>query len=180
MIHFSYVAIQVTQLYLLKGSSPVALMRLCPKCSACVSVRLSLDPVLRSTALLANTTLAALLQFWNKSSYLTRLEIKGVVTFLWTIYESTKGAFVCCSVTKSVHCFAIPWTAARQASLSFTNSWSLLKLMSFASVMLSNNLTLCHPLLLLPSIVPSIRLFSSESALHLRWPMEIQLQHQSS
>ena len=100
MIHFSYVAIQVTQLYLLKGSSPVALMRLCPKCSACVSVRLSLDPVLHSTALLANTTLAALLQFWNKSSYLTRLEIKGVVTFWWTIYESTKGAFVCCSVTK--------------------------------------------------------------------------------
>ena len=63
-----------------------------------------------------------------------------------------------------------PWTAAHQASLSFTISWSLLKLMSIRSVMLSNHLFLCHPLLLLPSIFPSIRVFSSESVLHIRWP----------
>ena len=63
-----------------------------------------------------------------------------------------------------------PWTAARQASLSITNSWSLLKLMSIESVMPSNHLILCHPLLLLPSIFPSIRAFPKESALHIRWP----------
>ena len=62
-----------------------------------------------------------------------------------------------------------PWTAARQASLSVTNSRSLLKLMSIKSVMPSNHLILCHPLLLLPSIFPSIRVFSNESVLHIRW-----------
>ena len=66
--------------------------------------------------------------------------------------------------------FAIPWTAACQASLSITNSGSLLKLMSTESVMLSNHLILCCPLLLPPSIFPSIRVFSNESALHIRWP----------
>jgi len=65
---------------------------------------------------------------------------------------------------------ATPWTAALQASLSITNSWSLLKLMSIESVMPSNHLILCHPLLLLPSIFPSIRVFSNESVLHIRWP----------
>ena len=65
---------------------------------------------------------------------------------------------------------AIPWTAARQDSLSTTNSWSLLKLTSIESVMPSNHLILCCPLLLLPSIFPSIRVFSSESVLHIRWP----------
>ena len=63
-----------------------------------------------------------------------------------------------------------PWTAACQASLSFTITWSLLKLMSIESVMPSNHLTLCHPLLLLPSIVPNIRVFSNDLALHIRWP----------
>ena len=65
---------------------------------------------------------------------------------------------------------ATPWTAALQASLSFTISWSLLRLMSIESVMPSNHLILCHPLLFLPSIFPSIRVFSSELALHIRWP----------
>ena len=69
-----------------------------------------------------------------------------------------------------VRFFAIPWTAACQASLSITSSQSLLKLVSIESVMPSNHLILCHPLLLLPSIFPSIRVFSSESVLHLRWP----------
>ena len=65
---------------------------------------------------------------------------------------------------------ATPWTAGRQASLSITNSWSLLKLMFIEWVMPSNHLILCHPLLLLPSIIPSIRAFSSESVLPMRWP----------
>ena len=62
------------------------------------------------------------------------------------------------------------WTGACQASLSITNSWSLLKLMSIESVMPSNHLILCHPLLLPPSFLPSIRVFSNESALCIRWP----------
>ena len=69
-----------------------------------------------------------------------------------------------------VRLFATPWTTAHQASLSITNSWSLLKLTSIASVMPSNHLILCHPLLLLPSIFPSIRVFSNESVLRTRWP----------
>ena len=73
------------------------------------------------------------------------------------------------SVLSSVQLFAIPWTAARQASLSITNSQSLLKPMSIKSVKPSNHLILCHPLLLLPSIFHSIRIFSKESVLHIRW-----------
>ena len=69
-----------------------------------------------------------------------------------------------------VRLFETPWTAACQASLSITNSQSLLKLMSIELVMPSNHLILCRPLLLLPSILPSIRVFSSESVLHIRWP----------
>ena len=66
--------------------------------------------------------------------------------------------------------FAASRTAVCQASLSITNSWSMLKLLSFKSVMLSNHLILCHPLLLLPSIFPNIRVFSNESVLLIRWP----------
>ena len=66
--------------------------------------------------------------------------------------------------------FATPWTVARQASLSIANSWSLLKLTSIESVMPSNHLILCHPLFLPPSIFPSIRVFSNESVLCIRWP----------
>ena len=69
-----------------------------------------------------------------------------------------------------VQLFATPWTAACQASLFITNSWSLLKLMSIKLVMPSNYLMLCCPLLLPPLILPSIRIFSSESALLIRWP----------
>ena len=67
-----------------------------------------------------------------------------------------------------VQLFATPWTAACQAALSIGNSWSLLKLMSMESLMPPNHLILCHPLFLLPSIFPSIRVFSSESVLHIR------------
>ena len=69
-----------------------------------------------------------------------------------------------------VRLFAIPWTAAHQASLSITNSWSLLKLMSIKSVMPSNHLILCQSLLLPPSIFPNIRVFSKKSVLRIRWP----------
>ena len=69
-----------------------------------------------------------------------------------------------------VRLFVTPWTAAHQASLSITISRSLLKLMYIESVMPSNHLILCDPLLLLPSIFPSIRVFSNESALRIRWP----------
>ena len=75
-----------------------------------------------------------------------------------------------CSVTKLCPTLVTPWTIARRASLSFTISWSLLKLMSVEWVVPSNHLILCHPLLLLPSIFPSIRIFPNESALQIRWP----------
>ena len=65
-----------------------------------------------------------------------------------------------------------PWSVAHQASLSITNSWSLLKLMSIESVMPSNHLIPCHPLLLPPSVFPSIRVFSNGSALRIRWPKD--------
>ena len=71
---------------------------------------------------------------------------------------------------RRVQLFVTPWTAASQASLSITNSQSLLKLMSIKSVMPSNHFILCCPLLLPPSVFPSIRVFSSESVLHIRWP----------
>ena len=70
----------------------------------------------------------------------------------------------------NVWLFATPWTAPRQASLSITSSWSLLKLMCIKSMMPSNHLNLCHPFLRLPSIFPSIRIFAKESVLYIRWP----------
>ena len=69
-----------------------------------------------------------------------------------------------------VQLFVTPWTAACQATLSFTNSWSLLKLISFETMVPSNHLILCHPLLFLPSVFPSIKVFSNKSALCIRWP----------
>ena len=68
-----------------------------------------------------------------------------------------------------VQLFSTPWIAAHQASLSITNSWSSLRVMSIESVMPSSHLILCHPLLLLPPVPPSIRVFSNESTLHIRW-----------
>ena len=94
-----------------------------------------------------------------------------VLCFTTSFKLRTKEAWLLSFVVLSqVRFFVIPGTAARQASLSITNSRSLLKLMSIESVMPSNHLILCCPLLLLPSIFPSIRVFSSESVLHIRWP----------
>ena len=83
--------------------------------------------------------------------------------FPWNQFSSVQSL-------KHVQLFATPWSAACQASLSITNSWSLLKLMSIELAMPCNHLILCQPLLLLPSIPPSIRVFSDESALRSRWP----------
>ena len=79
-------------------------------------------------------------------------------------------SFCCFQSLNPVSLFVTPWTAACQASLSFTISQSFLKLLSIESVVLPNHLILCHSLLLLPSIFPRIRVFSSESVLHIRWP----------
>ena len=79
------------------------------------------------------------------------------------------GSYVVQSLSH-VQLFSTPWIAAHQASLSFTISQSLLRLMTIESVMSSNHLILCHPLLLLPSIFPNIRVFSNESVLRIRWP----------
>ena len=116
--------------------------------------------------------------------------VTGVITGLWAIISSIKSSLsvedrsVSYSIqswsfdqqhksVQSLNCvqlFAIPWTAAHQASLSITNSQSPPKPMSIKSVKPSSHLILCRPLLLLPSIFPSTRVFSNESALHIRWP----------
>ena len=103
-----------------------------------------------------------------------------MLKIIWKIikHEMNRGPFslYLCDLFSSVHLlsrvslFVTPWTAARQASLSITNSWNLLKLMSIELVMPSNHLILWRPLLLLPSIFPSIRVFSNESGLCIRWP----------
>ena len=84
--------------------------------------------------------------------------------------ESILLSICCCQSLSHVWLFANPWTIAHQAPLSFTISQSLLRLMSTESVMTSNHLILCYPLLLLPSVFPSIRVFSNESALRIKWP----------
>ena len=95
-----------------------------------------------------------------------------LVPFIEHVFKSHP----CSSIIVAVHFlshvgfFAVPWTVACQASLSFTISWSLLKLMSIEWVTPSNHLILCCPILLLPSIFPSVRIFPNESALHIRWP----------
>ena len=101
----------------------------------------------------------------------SRLSFKSFMTFLKASFKFFKfwGSLSSAQLLSHVRLFATPWTAARQASLFITNSWSLLKFMSIMSVMPSNNLILCHPLLLPPSIFPSIRVFSSESVLRIRW-----------
>ena len=90
--------------------------------------------------------------------------------WLLYLYFPTSKAAVIVQSLSHVHLFATPWTAARQASLSSTILWSLLKFMSIAVVMLSNHVIFCHPFLLLTSIFPRLRIFSNESALHIRWP----------
>ena len=84
-------------------------------------------------------------------------------------HYNTGNNFSSVQLLSHVQLFVTPWPAAHQASLSITNSWSFLKLMSIESVMPSNHLILCCPLFFLPSIFPSLRVFSNESVLHIRW-----------
>ena len=91
----------------------------------------------------------------------------SVIPFSSCLQSFPESVQFSCSVVSDS---ATPWTAAHQASLSITNSHSLSKLMSIESVMPSNHLILCRPLLLLPSIFPNIRVFSNQSALRIRWP----------
>ena len=88
----------------------------------------------------------------------------------WRYSQRLSVQFSSFQLLSRVWLFASPWVAAGQASLSITNSWSLLKLMPIKSVMPSSHLILCRPLLLLPPIPPIIRVFSNESTLHMRWP----------
>ena len=106
---------------------------------------------------MANAT--SMCVYWYKNSH------KGFAFSLWNKYHSAVQFSRC-----HVQLFETPWTAACQACLSINNSQRLLKLMSIESVMPSNHLILCHPLLLLPSIFPSTKVFSSESVLCIRWP----------
>ena len=105
------------------------------------------------------------LNFWWWTCYSGYRSLTKVLN-MWNLYNVTSQ----CSVQSlsRVRLFVTPWTAACQASLSITNSWSSLKLISIELVMPSNHLILCHPLLLLPSIFPSIRVFSDESVLRIR------------
>ena len=101
-----------------------------------------------------------ILKFNKVTGY--KVNIKKPIVFLYIVVVVDQSF-------SYVQIFVTPWTAACQSSLSFTISWSLLKLMSIESEMPSNHLILCCPLLLLPSIFPSIRVFSNESALCIRW-----------
>ena len=128
------------------------------KCPRCIIYPTTLD-----MRVLQHSTQFFVLQEWQNK------RIEGVIVCLQ--YERARFAFSSVQfwLLSQVRLFATPWTAACQASLSITNSQSLLKLMSTESVMLSNHLILCCPLLLPPLIFPSIRVFSNESALGITW-----------
>ena len=113
--------------------------------------------------------------FWRKETSSVQLKLRGIAGHKLHIYilkvsrQVPQATIVVVQLLSRVQLFVTSWTAARQASLSFI-SWSLLKLLSVELMMPSNHLILCHSLLLLPSIFPSIRIFSSESVLCIRWP----------
>ena len=113
---------------------------------------------------------------WDKSLHIfffQHRDIHCLSTICWKNYCISLANLSKLSSVQSLSCvrlFVIPWTTAFQASLFITSSWSPPKPVSIESVMPSNHLILCHPLLLPPSVFPSIRVFSHESALHIRWP----------
>ena len=117
------------------------------------------DRILRNTAVLVNYLCVFLFLFSTKVSIKRLEQVYG--KYVLRSFQF-RGSVMSDSATS--------WTTARQASLSIANSQSLLKLKSIESVMPSNHLILCYPLFLLPSIFPSIRVFSNESVLHIRWP----------
>ena len=103
-----------------------------------------------------------------------------IFLFLCSVFCSFIKNFSSVQLLSHVQLFAIPWTAAHQVSLTITNTRSLLRLMSIKSVMPSNHLILCHPLLLPPSIFPSICIFCNESVLPIRWPKDWNLSFSNS
>ena len=113
--------------------------------------------------------------FMVQLSHLYTTTGKTIVLTTQTLSEKWCFCFLICYISpvqslSHVWLFVTPWSTAPQASLSITNSWSLHKLMSIKSMMPSNHLILCRPLLLLPSIFPSIGIFPNESIIHIRWP----------
>ena len=119
----------------------------------------------------SNLNFKSFLLLFLVTTYTTFIVSTATICFGYTRIYLILYLIPICSVQplSRVWPFVTTWTAACQASLSITNSWSLLKLMSIVSVMPPNHLILCHPLLLPPSILPSIRINSNESVLHIRW-----------
>ena len=105
---------------------------------------------------------------WEKQDQV--IDLRYLIKLHCRVYQFSSVQFSSFQLLSRVWLFVTPWIAARQASLSITNSRSPLRLTFIESVMPSSHLILCRPLLLLPSIFPSIRVFSNESALHIRWP----------
>ena len=132
-------------------------------------------------ASLSFTVSQSLLKFISIESVMRSNHLNLCCLILYLVYAWYHNVIQFSSVAQLFWLFATPWTAALQASLSITNSRSLLKIMFIESVMPSSHLILCRPLLLPPSIFPSIRIFSNKSAHCIRWPkyLEFQLQHQS-
>ena len=128
----------------------------------------SRNPSWEATAIILYPPRCVISQYHLHDHHLTMFTQMPLSNSIFTHSVAVRYQFS--SVAQSYRLFAIPWTAARQASLSITSSWNLVKLMSIELVMPSNHLILCRPLFLLPSIFPSIRVFSNESALHIRWP----------
>ena len=144
-------------------------------CMECSSIYICLSKSLIPSSLCSNFTWLPCLKLHqtlsptNSTSSLPAAFSQSIVSIPLTS-SNTQYNFSSVQSLSHVWLFATPWTAARQASLSVTSSWSLPKFMSIESVMPSNHPILCCPLLLLPSIFPSIRVFSNESTLHIRWP----------
>ena len=107
---------------------------------------------------------------WHSEDYKKELEI------IWKLLICIRHQIRSDQSLSRVRLFVTPWITAHQVSLSITNFWSSLRLMPIESVIPSNHLILCHPLLLLPPIPPSIRVFSNESTLHMRWPKVLEFQ----
>ena len=128
----------------------------------------SIESVMLSNHLILRNFLLIILLPPEKQRYLSQIKYHFIISCCPTEYLKII-LFSSVQLLSRVWLFAIPWTAAHQAFLSITNSQSLPKFMSIESVMPSSHLILCHPLLLLPSIFPSIRVFSNKSALHIRW-----------
>ena len=117
-----------------------------------------------------NTSFIIVIVTYIMSLNALKISKMGFLPFLIDKIEFNLTSVSSVQLLRHVQLFVTPWNAAPQAFLFITNSWSLLKLMSIDSLMPSNHLILCHTLLLLPSVFPSIRVFSNESVLHIRWP----------